>query len=90
MFFVKPSARYLNSKIFNFDVTDRIYSLFYSDDVNNHNTYTKVPSALFQEESKEQLCMKLMILYCHIVDCRGNQTATWFSQGTHFTNLQLT
>lgn len=59
---------YLISKIFNFDITDRIYSLFYSVDVSTHNTYTKVPSALFQEESKEQLCTGPVILFCHIAE----------------------
>lgn len=55
------------SKVFNFNITDKIYSLFHSGDVSAHITSITVPSALFLEESKEQLCTKLINVYCFTV-----------------------
>ena len=50
--FDKPSVLMTN-RMMNFNIADRIYSLFHSDDVSTHNTYITVPSAFFQEESRK-------------------------------------
>ena len=46
-------------------------------------TCTTVPSALLLEESKEQLCTKLMILYSHIAE-------TWTTEKNMFSHIFFT
>ena len=65
-FFVKPSVhvRYDYYRILNSNLTDRIYSLFHSDDISAHNnTHITLPSALFGGESKYQLCQNYIYIY---------------------------
>ena len=87
------------SRIFHFNITDRIVSLNHSD-VSTHKTYITGSPAPFQEESKEQLflvpcvqCTKLMVLYSHSMHCRGKKKhvlirQTYFSQETWCTKYR--